>query len=181
MLKCTQREGKFMDYANIILEMLDRIKKLETEVEQLKLLGVKEEKAKSESCYLPKMSIAKPSDFYTQASKRDTTRYMFEGNVYLKNRLVLEVVKKYVAENPQISRDKLKQVFSKSLQGSIGVVENVEVATSRHDCDVRFFTKQNEVIHLCDGDMYVCNQWGVLNIPNFLKVAKQLGYNIESI
>ena len=80
-----------------------------------------------------------------------------------------------------VSRDKLKQVFSKSLQGSIGVVENVEVATSRHDCDVRFFTKQNEVIHLCDGDMYVCNQWGVLNIPNFLKVAKQLGYNIESI
>ena len=179
MLKCTQREGKFMDYANIILEMLDRIKKLETEVEQLKRVEVKEEK--NESYYLPKMSIAKQSNFYTQASKRDTTRYMFEGNVYLKNRLVLEVVKKYVAENPQIARDKLKQVFSKSLQGSIGVVENVEVATLRHDCDVRFFTKQNEVIHLYDGDMYVCNQWGVLNIPNFLKVAKQLGYNIESI
>ena len=170
-----------MDYANIILEMLDRIKRLETEVEQLKRVGAKEEKEKNESNHLPKMSIAKPSNFYTQTSKRDTTRYMFEGNVYLKNRLVLEVVKKYVAENPQISRDKLKQVFSKSLQGSIGVVENVEVATLRHDCDVRFFAKDNEIIRLHDGDMYVCNQWGVLNIPNFVKVAEQLGYNIESI
>ena len=56
-----------------------------------------------------------------------------------------------------MSRDKLKQVFSKSLQGSIGVVENVEVATLRRDCDVRFFTKDHEIIRLHDGDMYVCN------------------------
>ena len=117
-----------MDYANIILEMLDRIKKLEKEVEQLKRGGENEEE-KDRSYYLTKMSISNPENFCTQTNKRDTTRYMFEGNVYLKNRLVLEVVKKYVKDSTQISRDELKQVFSKSLQGSFGVVENVEICS----------------------------------------------------
>ena len=169
-----------MDYANIILEMLDRIKKLETEVEKLKQNTSEEDNALVESC-IPQMSMAKSSDFITPSNKRDTTRYMFEGNVYLKNRLVLAVVQKYVKENPSVASAELKQIFSKSLQGSIGVVENVEIATLRHDFDVRFFTKDNEMIRLNDGDMYVCNQWGVLNIPNFIKAAEQLGYEIESI
>ena len=181
MLKCTQREGKFMDYANIILEMLDRIKKLETDVEKLKRSKNKEEDAPIGSPYITQTPMAKPSECISTINKRDTTRYMFEGNVYLKNRLVLAVVQKYVKENPSVARAELKQIFSKSLQGSIGVVENVEIATSRHDCDVRFFTKDNEIIRLNDGDMYVCNQWGVLNIPNFIKIAGQIGYNIEAI
>lgn len=172
--------GENMDYANIILEMLDRIKKLETEVEKLKQSRC-EEKNESGENHIPKMPMVKSSDFITPLNKRDTTRYMFEGNVYLKNRLVLAVVQKYVKENPSVARAELKQIFSKSLQGSIGVVENVEIATSRHDCDVRFFTKDNEIIRLNDGDMYVCNQWGVLNIPNFIKMAGQIGYNIEAI
>ena len=170
-----------MNYANIILEMLDRIKNLEAEVEKLKQCKSKEDKTSFGSCYIPKKSLAKPSDFVAPPNKRDTTRYMFEGVVYLKNRLVLAVVQKYVKENSNVTRMELKQVFSKTLQGSIGVVENVEIATLRNDCGVRFFTKDNEIIQLNDGDMYVCNQWGVLNIPNFIKAAEQLGYNIESI
>lgn len=83
-----------MDYADIILEMLDRIKKLEAEVEKLKQSKSKEEETHSGNIYIPKMSMATPSDFVPQANKRDTTRYMLDGNVYLKNRLVLEVVKK---------------------------------------------------------------------------------------
>ena len=106
---------------------------------------------------------------------------MFEGNVYLKNRLVLAVVQKYVQENPDVTRTNLKQVFSKTLQGSLGVVEDVEIASQRRDYEVRFFTKENEIIRLTDGDMYVCNQWGILNIPNFLKAAENIGYIIESI
>lgn len=170
-----------MDYANIILEMLDRIKKLESEVAEIKKQNEKAiEEGESNNFYIPKMSLAKPNNI-PQTTKRDTTRYMFEGQVYLKNRLVLAVVKKYVSNNPDITRLKLKEVFSKSLQGSMGVVENSEIASLRKDCDVRFFTKPNEIIHLCDGDMYVCSQWGILNIPNFLAAAKNLGYIIESI
>ena len=169
-----------MDYANIILEMLDRIKKLETEVDSLKqrLNNDAAKSAESDNSQRPAVMMCSP---VAMANKRDTTRYMFEGNVYLKNRLVLAIVQRYVQDHPGVTRNGLKQAFAKSLQGSIGVVEDVEIASLRRDCEVRFFTKESEIIRLCDGDMYVCNQWGVLNIPNFIKAAEQNGYNIESI
>ena len=165
-----------MEYANIILEMLDRIKTLEKEVELLK-----KERAVAPVA-LPHAAF--PSEFAHTApmpSKRDTTRYMFESNVYLKNRLVLAVVRAYLRDNPDITREELKNVFPKSLQGSIGVVEYAEEAAMRGDYTVRFFAKQEEILHLVDGDMYVCSQWGILNIPNFIKIAEQLEYKIESI
>ncbi len=170
-----------MDYANIILEMLDRIKKLETDVEELKRSKNKEEEAPIGSPYIIQTPTSKPSECISTINKRDTTRYMFEGNVYLKNRLVLAVVQKYVQENPYVTRTNLKQVFSKTLQGSLGVVEDVEIASQRRDYEVRFFTKEKEIIRLIDGEMYVCSQWGILNIPNFLKAAENIGYIIESI
>ena len=115
------------------------------------------------------------------AGKRDTTKYMLNGNVYLKNRLVLAIVRDYADRHPDITRQTLKTVFDKTLQGSIGVVENSEIAEQRPDCTVRFFTRPEEVITLSDGKMYVCTQWGILNIPRFLTRARQLGYKIEEI
>lgn len=106
---------------------------------------------------------------------------MFNGNVYLKNKLVLAVVKDYVANNCSITCNELKTVFDKSLQGSIGVVENENVAEQRRDYQVRFFIKDNDILHLVDGNMLVCSQWGILNISNFIKRAEQLGYKIEQI
>ena len=75
-----------MDYSNIILEMLDRIKALEREVAELKHKHSVSKSNEEKSC--EKVS---PS----AVSKRDTTRYLFKGNVLLKNRLVLSVVRKY--------------------------------------------------------------------------------------
>ncbi len=173
-----------MDYANIILEMLDRIKKLEQQVANLKQSQKSNNMPTANTGYKQEENHSyKPSAPYqmTTPGKRDTTRYMFEGNVYLKNRLVLAVVKSYVSQNASITRQQLKQVFDKTLQGSIGVVENVDVASLRSDYEVRFFTKPIDVIHLIDGDMFVCTQWGILNIPNFIKRAEQLGFNIEPI
>ena len=169
-----------MDYANIILEMLDRIKALEREVDDLK--------KKQNTSQIRSETVTQAA--YTTyvggwnapaSGKRDTTRYMFAGNVYLKNRLVLAVVQSYVDQNPRITRRELKRVFDKSLQGSIGVVEDKEIAEQRNEYFVRFFTKPNEVIHLIDGDMFVCSQWGILNIPNLIKRAEQLGFKIEPI
>ena len=164
-----------MDYANIILEMLDRIKTLEREVEKLK-----------QECAATVVSANAPSRRLEAFSppppgKRDTTRFMFENNVYLKNRLVLAVIRAYLRDNSDITCEELKTVFPKSLQGSIGVVERATIAQMRPDYSVRFFVKPEEILHLTDGDMYVCSQWGILNIPNFLKVAEQLEYKIESI
>ena len=159
-----------MEYNELILDMLNRIIKLEKEVEQLKNRDCAMETILSEK----KVGENKPQ-------QRDKTRYMFKGNVYLKNRLVLEVVKDYVSNNPTISGQELKDVFDKSLQGSMGVVEYESVARQRSDYQVRFFAKEDEIIRLKDGNMLVCSQWGILNIPNFIKRAEQLNYKIEQI
>ena len=171
-----------MDYANIILEMLDRIKKLELEVEKLKSTQTSDATIVSNLGENNSAATQQKIDYYApDGSKRDTTRYLFDGYIYLKNRLVLAVVKAYVEHFNTIKRQELKQAFDKSLQGSIGVVENVETAMLRSDYQVRFFTKPDEVIHLCDGDMYVCTQWGIGNILNFIKRAEQLGFKIDPI
>ena len=115
------------------------------------------------------------------AGKRDTTKYMWEGNVYLKNRLVLAIVRDYAKRHPGITRRQLKTIFDKTLQGSIGVVEDEDTAKLRNDCDKRFFAKPDEALTLADGNMYVCTQWGILNIPRFLARARELGYDIKEI
>ena len=158
-----------MEYNELILDMLNRIVKLEKEVELLK-------KEKN-----PSQVITKETFIEERIVQRDKTRYMFNGNVYLKNKLVLAVVKDYVSENQAITCNELKAVFDKSLQGSIGVVEYEHIAKQRKDYQVRFFSKEDEILRLVDGNMIVCSQWGILNISNFIKRAEQLGYKIEQI
>ena len=171
-----------MDYSQIILELMGRIQTLEKEVAELKRNAVPAPLLnRAESINTEERQQYTPVPSYAPSGRRDTTRYMFENNVYLKNRLVLAVVRAYVRDNPEITRHELKTVFSKSLQGSIGVVEFEEIAKLKPDYAVRFFTKDDEVIQLCDGNMYVCTQWGILNIPNFIKYATKLDYEIEPI
>lgn len=159
-----------MEYNELILDMLNRIVKLEKEVEELRNNRNTNEKVLSEKPIVD-----------DKPQQRDKTRYMFNGNVYLKNRLVLAVVKDYVSNNSEITCKELKEVFDKSLQGSIGVVEYENIAKQRCDYQVRFFAKEDEIIKLKDGNMLACSQWGILNIPNFIKRAEQLGYTIEQI
>ena len=125
--------------------------------------------------------LEKPVEDLERPQQRDKTRYMFNGNIYLKNKLVLAVVKDYVSKNSQITCNELKNIFTKSLQGSIGVVEEENIAKQRKDFNVRFFCKEDEILRLLDGNMLVCSQWGILNISNFIKRAGQLGYKIEQI
>ena len=158
-----------MEYQELILDMLNRIVKLEKEVELLK----KEKK--------PSEMISKETFIEERPQQRDKTRYMFNGNVYLKNKLVLAVIKDYISKNQSITCNDLKTVFDKSLQGSIGVVEYENIAKQRKDYQVRFFEKEDEILRLLDGNMLVCSQWGILNISNFIKRAEQLGYEIEQI
>ena len=158
-----------MECNELILDMLNRIVKLEKEVELLK-----KEKTSSEV-------ISKEEFVEERPVQRDKTRYMFNGNIYLKNKLVLAVIKDYVSKNQEITCNELKTLFDKSLQGSIGVVEYEIIAKQRKDYEIRFFEKEDEILRLVDGNMLVCSQWGILNISNFIKRAEQLGYEIEQI
>lgn len=178
-----------MEYQEIILDLMSRVLKLEKEVDLLKTyssnLSHRERISTGYimSMFEPKTEVGENKEIMPLRNDtgRDRTRYLFNGNVYLKNRLVLAIVTDYVQNHPNIMLDELKQVFSKTLQGSIGVVESVNIAKTRNDYNVRFFTKEDEILHLINCDAYVCTQWGILNIPNFVARARQLGYDIEEV
>ena len=170
--------------AEIVVELLGRIKALERDVAELKQKLAEMERGPAPTAPIPQRgAVPMDSGSFAPERRRDTTRYAFDGAVYSKKGLVYAVVKRYVSDHPEVTCADLRLVFDRSLQGSLGVVEKVEIAKMRGDTEyrVRYFAAENEILHLRDGDMVVCTQWGILNIPRFLTVAKQLGYQIEAI
>ena len=113
-------------------------------------------------------------------TNRDKTKYMFEGKVYPKNRLVLAIIKKYVEQNNPTYAE-LNSTFDKSLQGSLKVVELYEEAKKISDAPKRYFMKNEDVLHLQNEKVVVCTQWGIFNIVKFIKQAQAINFNIETI
>lgn len=113
-------------------------------------------------------------------SGMDYSQYCFEGKIYGKGRLVLAVVKAYVRDNPYITYTELENVFYKKLQGSHGVISIPNSARNRvQDPEKRYYT--DDPIYLKDMPIWVCSQWGIGNINNFIDKAKFLGYKIDLI
>ncbi|MCC2605153.1 hypothetical protein [Planctobacterium marinum] len=114
---------------------------------------------------------------------RDNTKYLFNGKKLAKNRLVLAVVKQYVADNPGIGFNKLSLTFPKKLEGgSHGVFNKLDYVSNKYEGkkDKRHFMKEDEVINLIDGSIVVCDQWTLDNLTNFIEKARKLGYVIEA-
>ena len=131
--------------------------------------------------YLEKVILDKQTTkSNTQSSNRDKTKYMFEGRVYAKNRLVLAIIKKFVTQNNP-TYEQITSVFDKSLQGSLGVVELYEKAIQVSDASKRYFLKEEDIITLSNAKIVVCTQWGIFNITKFIKQANSLGFDIETI
>ncbi len=119
----------------------------------------------------------------TKRSQRDYSKYIFEGEVYNKRRLVLVVVQQWISNNrpntlsellaafPQETRKgKMFEEFSKAEE----IYERQGV--SRH------FLSKDEIIRFPDSTQYVLsNQWGGENMERFLFQAKQLGFEIQKI
>lgn len=112
--------------------------------------------------------------------KRDTTKYFFNNHQYGKGKLVLAVVKEYIASNPQMTFDILVQVFPKSLQGSIGVFDELNAVKKKYKdkSHKRHFMK--DIVNLNDCNIVICTEWGVDNINNFIMQAESKGYIITS-
>ena len=154
-----------MNYDRVIVELLDRIARLEEKVEAL------------EKSATQRGASTAPTVEEDGPKTRDKTKYVIDGRTCLKNRLVLEVVNKYVHEHSGIAFEELQKVFFDKLQGSFGVVRK------RNDIEeqkqIRYFCKKNDVITLDDGtEAVVSNQWGKDNIKSFIVFAKSLGYEI---
>lgn len=110
----------------------------------------------------------------------DYSKYYFEGQTYGKSKLVLAVVNAYVRSNPGITYTNLKTIFHDNLQGSTGVIATpAEARAKRKDPEKRFFT--NFPVMLTDGPIWVCTQWGIGNIDNFIKKTESLGYKITKV
>ena len=145
---------------------------------ELEILNLKSRIEYLESLVLNKnIEVAKPTE---SLSNRDKTKYMFEGKVYPKNRLVLAIIKKYVVQNKP-TYQQLNNVFDKSLQGSLKVVELYDDASKIKDASKRYFMKEEDILNLHGERVVVCTQWGIFNIVKFVKVAQNLNYDIQTI
>ena len=110
--------------------------------------------------------------------------------VQKKNRIVLEIVKQYIAKNSNITYNELIQVFPDDKQGSTGVLKNEEALIAWENDGrtekrkKRFFIEPNDAVLLNSDKIYVCNQWGDSqdnpNFKPFIEYARnKLGFNIE--
>ena len=116
-----------------------------------------------------------------QQSKKDYSKYSFNNNHRLgKGRLVLAVVKDYVSKHPSISFEQLLNTFEKKLQGSVGVVNELDFVINKYPKSKPcHFIKSEEIISLENCKVVVCTEWGVGNIDLFINQAMSLGYQIS--
>jgi len=113
-----------------------------------------------------------------QVGNRDYTKYEYKGKIFGKGRLVLEVIRDFVASHPPMTFAELETYFPQSLQFKETFC-TIEVAKAKPT--VRNFIKPNEVIQLKDATVAVSNQWGSPNIPNFINRCKELGIPVKPV
>jgi len=138
----------------------------------------------------PENVIERLLNFYESAStapnvsKKDTTKYEFDGVAYGKSRLVLAIIKYHVEEKKINSLEQLSIDFPANLQGSIGVFNEYDFVYNKYKTkpNKRHFIKDRNDFILVEGERFVvCTEWGVSNIENFLTKAKGLGYKIDPV
>ncbi len=114
-------------------------------------------------------------------STMDHTRYLFNGRVFNKRRLVLAVIQQWVSDSEPRSFEALLEAFPQDTRsGGIFVpVSQARAIYERHGI-ARHFLDDNETLKFPDSSEYaISNQWGKGNIDKFLACAKQLGMEIE--
>ena len=114
--------------------------------------------------------------FIESVKNKDYTKYVFNGQKFGKNRLVLEVIKKYIEANPTTTFSQLKAKFPDSLQGRETFTTEKEAKQKR---DRRNFIEPDELITLTDETIAVSTQWGLKNIKPFIDHCGQLGFAIK--
>jgi hypothetical protein len=113
--------------------------------------------------------------------EKDFTKYVFNGQKNLaKSRLVLNVIKKFIIDqNPTVKE--LENKFN-NLGHNLPVIymSNKEL---KGDKLKRYYTKNDERIHIDDKILYVTNQWGKGEVfDRFLMLAQnELNYNITEM
>lgn len=116
---------------------------------------------------------------------RDNTKYSIDGgtNYFGKNRIVREIIIRYLESHPKMTYRQLEQIFPDEMQGSYGVVRSLdelnEMEHDSKDLATRYLMKEEELLRTADGVRFaVCNQWGAYNIPNIFRLMEKWGWNL---
>lgn len=116
---------------------------------------------------------------------RDITKYSIDGGTsyYGKNRIVREIIIRYLQLHPRMTYRQLEQIFPDEMQGSYGVVRSLEELNEMEhdskDLATRYLMKEDELLTTADGVRFaVCTQWGAYNIPNIFRVMEKWGWNL---
>ena len=108
-----------MDFSNLILELYDRVNKLEKEVAELKRrISETERPPVTQSpvfvnSFVNKEQLISPAEQEVKPRERNKDKFLFNGNKLLKNQFVLSVIKEYVLTHPAVTREELKKNFPK--------------------------------------------------------------------
>ena len=175
-----------MNLEKIVLELMSRIQVLEEEVEELKKCSNSyqvvnnEDKQEDEEVKGVVGDLLDLSDVLSfLEEKKETKLYKYNMTEYSYRDLVLAVVKDVLSEKMTI--DDALDLFNDDLQGKYGVIKRVDDVKKNHTENC-YFTENRNVIHLKDGDIYVCSQWGQYNIERFVDhCVKRLNVKIEKI
>jgi hypothetical protein len=114
--------------------------------------------------------------FIERVKNKDYTQYIFNGQKFGKNRLVLAVIKDFVEKNPTITYSQLKSKFPDSLQGRETFTTETEAKQKR---DRRNFIEPDELITLVDETIAVSTQWGLANINPFIDHCRKMNIEIK--
>lgn len=162
---------------NNIAKYLERRMQRDAQLDDDELEQLNEEKTMSCNADAGKMAKHSP----------DLTKYSFGDKCHLgKGRLVLEIIKEYVARNPSVTYKQLEEVFPASLRG-LRRKTTWGCFNKREDAEDLFlgtgirrhFLNPSEIVTLSNGqELAVSSQWGIGNIGPFLAKAKELGFNI---
>jgi hypothetical protein len=123
-----------------------------------------------------KVYVVTDTYFIERVKNKDYTKYIFNGQKFGKNRLVLAVIEDFVESNPTITYSQLKSKFPGSLQGRETFTTETDAKSKR---DRRNFIEPDELISLADEIIAVSTQWGLANINPFIDHCKKMNIDIK--
>ncbi|MBW8324868.1 MAG: hypothetical protein K0M50_08905 [Prolixibacteraceae bacterium] len=115
-------------------------------------------------------------------SSRDKTKYLFKGMILGKGRFVFEVVKEYLFLNPTSTFHELCRKFPSNLQGSTGVINQLDFVNSKYSNSdkKRHFVNESDILTSGDEIRFaVSTEWGIGNINNIVELARNEKFEFE--
>ena len=110
-------------------------------------------------------------------SSKDLTKYIYNGEIYNKRKLVLAVILDWVEQNQPIDMSTLTSAFPMK-RLFVSYQQAKEVAKRDRK---RHFIEEDEIISLSnDSQFAISNQWSKTRVDEFISIARELGIEIAT-